>query len=72
MSSDRKKTDASQSVEQKRHESEEQLSLLQTITTELTTAEDLSSALEADTHGCQIHQELLLIWFRRGIAAMVS
>ena len=46
MSSDRKKTDPSQSAEQKRHESEEQLSLLQTITTELTTAEDLSSALE--------------------------
>ena len=46
MSSDAKKADRSQSAEQKRHESEEQLSLLQTITTELTTAEDLSSALE--------------------------
>ena len=46
MNSDRKKTDPSQSAEQKRHESEEQLSLLQTITTELTAAEDLSSALE--------------------------
>ena len=42
MSRDRK----TESAEQKRHESEEQLSLLQTITTELTTAEDLSSALE--------------------------
>ena len=46
MSSDRKKTDPPQSAEQKRHESEEQLNLLQTITAELTTAEDLSSALE--------------------------
>ncbi len=46
MNSDRKKADPSQSAEQKRHESEEQLSLLQTITTELTAAEDLSSALE--------------------------
>ena len=46
MSSDAKKADRSPSAEQKRHESEEQLSLLQTITTELTTAEDLSSALE--------------------------
>ena len=45
MSSDRKKL-IRQSAEQKRHESEEQLSLLQTITTELTTADDLSSALE--------------------------
>jgi PAS domain S-box-containing protein len=35
-----------ESAEQKRQESEEQLSLLQTITTELTTAENLSSALE--------------------------
>src|SRR4029453_1078291 len=35
-----------ESAEQKRQESEEQLSLLQTITTELTTADDLSSALE--------------------------
>ena len=43
MSRDRK---GAESAEQKRHESEEQLSLLQTITTELTTAEDLSSALE--------------------------
>ena len=46
MSSDRKRADTSQSAEQKRRESEEQLSLLQTITTELTVAEDLSSALE--------------------------
>src|SRR5262245_35693003 len=46
MSSDPTKTDLRQSAEQKRQESEEQLSLLQTITTELTTAEDLSSALE--------------------------
>src|SRR5215475_3534601 len=46
MSSDDTKTDLRQTVEQKRQESEEQLSLLQTITTELTTAEDLSSALE--------------------------
>ena len=35
MSSDAKKADRSPSAEQKRHESEEQLSLLQTITTEL-------------------------------------
>src|SRR5215831_13279879 len=46
MSSDRKKMDRSRSPEQKRQESEEQLSLLQTITNELTEAEDLSSALE--------------------------
>lgn len=46
MSGDLKKTDRSRSAEQKRQESEEQLSLLQTITSELTTAEDLSSALE--------------------------
>src|ERR1700756_55879 len=46
MSSDRKRAYTSQSAEQKRQESEEQLGLLQTITTELTTAEDLSSALE--------------------------
>jgi PAS domain S-box-containing protein len=46
MSSDRKRAYTSQSAEQKRQESEEQLSLLQTITTELTAAEDLSSALE--------------------------
>ncbi len=46
MSSDRKKTDRSQSAEQRRKESEEQLRLLQTITSELTAAEDLSSALE--------------------------
>ena len=43
MSRERKGTE---SAEQKRQESEEQLRLLQTITTELTTAEDLSSALE--------------------------
>jgi PAS domain S-box-containing protein len=46
MSSDHKKTDLRQSAEQKRQESEEQLSLLQTITNELTEAENLSSALE--------------------------
>jgi PAS domain S-box-containing protein len=46
MSSDRKRAYTSQSGEQKRQESEEQLSLLQTITTELTAAEDLSAALE--------------------------
>src|SRR5262245_8782264 len=46
MSSDLTKADRSQSAEQKRQESEEQLSLLQTITSELTAAEDLSSALE--------------------------
>src|SRR5215475_1750032 len=43
MNTDRERAE---SAEQKRLESEEQLSLLQTITTELTTAEDLSSALE--------------------------
>jgi len=46
MSNDLQKTDPSRSAEQKRLESEEQLSLLQTITTELAAAEDLSSALE--------------------------
>jgi len=46
MSSDRKRAETSESTAQKRRESEEQLNLLQTITTELTTAEDLSSALE--------------------------
>jgi PAS domain S-box-containing protein len=46
MSRDREKPDPSQRAEQKRQESEEQLSLLQTITTELAAAEDLSSALE--------------------------
>jgi PAS domain S-box-containing protein len=46
MSSDQKKADPSQRAEQKRRESEEQLGLLQTITTELSAAEDLSSALE--------------------------
>ena len=35
-----------ESAEQKRQESEEQLSLLQTITTKLAAAQDLSSALE--------------------------
>ena len=40
---DRKRAE---SAEQKRQESEEQLSLLQTITSELTAADDLSSALE--------------------------
>ena len=46
MSSDRKKADPSQSAEQKRKESEEQLSLLQTITREVAAASDLSSALK--------------------------
>src|SRR5437773_2720065 len=46
MSSDRKEADPSQSSDQKRKESEEQLSLLQTITKELAVAEDRSSALE--------------------------
>src|ERR1044072_1266897 len=46
MSSDRKEAKKSEGAEQKRQESEEQLSLLQTITTELTKADDLSSALE--------------------------
>jgi len=46
MSSDRKKVHPRQSAEQKRQESEEQLSLLQTITSELTTAGDLPAALE--------------------------
>jgi signal transduction protein with GAF and PtsI domain len=46
MSSDREKTDLRQSAEQKRKESEEQLSLLQTITSELATAGDLPAALE--------------------------
>ena len=45
MSSDLKKADPSQSAEQKLRESEEQLSLLQTITRELAAADDLSSAL---------------------------
>src|SRR5262245_32372333 len=43
MRTDRK---GAESAKQKRQESEEQLSLLQTITSELTAAEDLSSALE--------------------------
>ena len=46
MSSDRKKTHLRQSAEQKRSESEDQLSLLQTITNELATADDLPAALE--------------------------
>ena len=46
MSSDRKKTDPSQSAEQKRKESEEQLSLLQTITRQLAATDDLPSALK--------------------------
>src|SRR6266481_2122736 len=46
MSSDRKKGDPSQSAEQKRKESEEQLSLLQMITRQLAAAEDVSSALK--------------------------
>jgi PAS domain S-box-containing protein len=46
MSSDREKTDLRQSAEKKRKESEEQLSLLQTITSELGTAGDLPAALE--------------------------
>src|SRR5215510_2826231 len=43
MSSNRKGTE---NPEQKRQESEEQLSLLQTITSELAAADNLSSALE--------------------------
>src|SRR5689334_17475880 len=43
MSGNRKGTE---NPEQKRQESEEQLSLLQTITSELAAADDLSSALE--------------------------
>jgi len=46
MNSYRKKTHLRQSAEQKRSESEEQLSLLQTITSELATAGDLPAALE--------------------------
>jgi PAS domain S-box-containing protein len=46
MSSDRKKAEPSQSAEQTRQESEEQLSLLQTITSELAATDDLSSALK--------------------------
>ena len=46
MSSDPKKAEPSQSAEQKRKESEEQLSLLQTITRQLAAADDLSSALK--------------------------
>src|ERR1044071_6978306 len=46
MSSNRKKADPSRSAETKRQESEEQLSLLQTITSELAAADNLSSALE--------------------------
>src|ERR1051326_9483004 len=46
MSSDRKETQTSKGADRKRQESEEQLSVLQTITAELTTADDLSSALE--------------------------
>ena len=46
MTSDPKKPDPSQRAEQKRKESEEQLSLLRTITREVAAASDLSSALE--------------------------
>src|SRR5215467_47140 len=46
MMTERKRDQTFQSAEHKRQESEEQLSLLQTITRELTVAEDLSSALE--------------------------
>src|SRR5262245_4925979 len=46
MSSDMEKANLPQTAEQKRKEREEQLSLLQTIPSELTAAEDLSSALE--------------------------
>jgi PAS domain S-box-containing protein len=46
MSSDHKKADPSQSSDQKRKESEEQLNLFQTITRELAAADDLSSALQ--------------------------
>ena len=46
MTSDPKKPDPSQRAEQKRKESEEQLSLLATIAMEVAAASDLSSALE--------------------------
>src|SRR5689334_5157666 len=46
MSTDRKEADQPQTADQKRRESEEQLTLLQIITNELTAAQDLSSALE--------------------------
>ncbi|HEU0210516.1 MAG TPA: PAS domain S-box protein, partial [Candidatus Udaeobacter sp.] len=46
MNSDRTKADQSQSAQQGRRESEEQLSLLQAITSELMAADNLSSALE--------------------------
>jgi PAS domain S-box-containing protein len=46
MSSDRKKADSLHSTEHGREQSEEQLSLLQTITTEVAAASDLSSALQ--------------------------
>src|ERR1044071_10438785 len=46
MSSDRKEAQISEGAQRKRQESEEQLKLLQTITAELTSAQDLSSALE--------------------------
>jgi PAS domain S-box-containing protein len=46
MSSDKRKARPAQSGEQKREESEEQLSLLQTITSELATVGDLPAALE--------------------------
>ena len=50
MSSEHKKTVPSQSAEQKRQESEEQLSLLQTITRQVAAADDLSSALKIVLH----------------------
>src|SRR5262249_51154697 len=54
MSSDHKTTLLRQSAEQKRQESEEQLSLLQTITSELAAAGDLSAALEVvPRDGCE-------------------
>src|SRR5215831_2971051 len=46
MSSARKNADRSEIAEKKRQENEEQLSLLQAITSELTAADDLPSALE--------------------------
>ncbi len=46
MSTDRKRAQTSQSAEQKRQESEEQLDLLQMITMEVAAASDLASALE--------------------------
>ena len=84
MSNDRKQTHLRQSAKQNRIEGEEQLSLLQTITMEVTAASDLASALEVvlrdvcEKMGCgtcvgaQIRMERLSNSVRRGIAVMVS